>query len=81
VLGVRVTRQGKRNLGFLKIDERSDGRGNPYFWIGFERTAMMDTPADGTDLAALRERYVSVTPLRLDRTNEAFSEELSRTLK
>jgi 5'-nucleotidase len=81
VLGIRVTRQGKRNLGFLKIDERKDGRGNPYFWIGFERTAMMDTPAEGTDLAALRERYVSVTPLRLDRTNEAFSEALSATLK
>src|SRR3954454_6067864 len=81
VLGIRVTRQGKRNLGFLKIDERKDGRGNPYFWIGFERTAMMDTPAEGTDLAALRERYFSVTPLRLDRTNEAFSEALSATLK
>ena len=39
VRGVRVTRQGKRNLGFLKIDQRRDGRGNPYFWIGFERAA------------------------------------------
>ena len=37
VMGVRVTRQGKRNLGFLKVDQRRDGRGNPYFWIGFER--------------------------------------------
>ena len=34
VLGVKVTRQGKRNLGFLKVDQRRDGRGNPYFWIG-----------------------------------------------
>ena len=42
---------------------------------------MMETPAEGTDLAALRERYVSVTPLRLDRTNEAFSEALSATQK
>ena len=81
VRGVRVTRQGKRNLGFFKVDQRRDGRGNPYFWIGFERTAMMDTPAEGTDLAALRERYVSVTPLRLDRTNEAFSQALVETLK
>jgi 5'-nucleotidase len=81
VRGVRVTRQGKRNLGFLKIDERRDGRGNPYFWIGFERTAMMDAPSEGTDLAALAERYVSVTPLRLDRTDEAFSETLTKTLK
>jgi len=81
VKGVRVTRQGKRNLGFLKVDKRHDGRGNPYFWIGFERAAMMDTPAEGTDLAALAARYVSVTPLRLDRTDEAFSEALTTTLK
>ena len=81
VRGVRVTRQGKRNLGFLKIDQRRDGRGNPYFWIGFERAAMMDTPAEGTDLAALAAGYVSVTPLRLDRTDEAFSEALTKTLR
>ena len=81
VAGIRVTRQGKRNLGFLKIDERRDGRGNPYFWIGFERAAMMDKPAEGTDLAALAARYVSVTPLRLDRTDEAFSNELADLLK
>jgi len=81
VRGVRVTRQGKRNLGFLKVDQRRDGRGNPYFWLGFERAAMMETPAEGTDLAALAARYVSVTPLRLDRTDEAFSEALTKTLR
>jgi 5'-nucleotidase len=81
VAGIRVTRQGKRNLGFLRIDERRDGRGNPYYWIGFERTAMMDAPKAGSDLAALASRYVSVTPLRLDRTDEAFSEELTDLLK
>jgi 5'-nucleotidase len=81
VRGLRVTRQGKRNLGFLKVDERRDGRGNPYFWIGFERAALMDTPAEGTDLAALAANYISVTPLRLDRTDEAFSEVLTQTLK
>jgi 5'-nucleotidase len=80
VKGVRVTRQGKRNLGFLKVDQRRDGRGNPYFWIGFERAAVMDTPAGGTDLAALAAGYVSVTPLRLDRTDEVFSEALTKTL-
>src|SRR5262245_14645710 len=80
VVGIRVTRQGKRNPGFLKVDRRHDGRGNPYFWIGFERAAMMDTPAEGTDLAALAARYVSVTPLRLDRTDEAFSQTLDATL-
>ena len=81
VIGIRVTRQGKRNLGFLTIDQRRDGRGNPYFWIGFERSGMMATPEEGTDLAALAARYVSVTPLRLDRTDEAFFEALGEMLK
>src|SRR3954467_613702 len=81
VAGVRVTRQGKRNLGFLKVDQRRDGRGNPYFWIGFERIAVLDAPAEGTDLAALAARFISVTPLRLDRTDDAFSQTLATTLK
>ena len=81
VRGVRVTRQGKRNLGFLKVDKRHDGRGNPYFWIGFEKIAAVDTPAEGTDLAALAANYISVTPLRLDRTDAVFSEKLAETLK
>ena len=81
VAGIRVTRQGKRNLGFLKVDQRRDGRGNPYFWIGFDRAAVLETPAEGTDLAALAARYVSVTPLRLDRTDEVFSATLTDTLK
>src|ERR1700738_662373 len=81
VAGVRVTRQGKRNLGFLKVDQRRDGRGNPYFWIGFEKLAQIDVPAEGSDLAALAAHYVSVTPLRLDRTDDEFSQALTATLK
>ncbi|MGY3452372.1 5'/3'-nucleotidase SurE [Bradyrhizobium sp. USDA 4353] len=80
VRGIVVTRQGKRNLGFLKVDERRDGRGNPYFWIGFDRAAALDVPDEGTDLAALAAHYVSVTPLRLDRTDEAFSGKLTDIL-
>src|SRR5258708_1536251 len=78
---VEVTRKGKGNLGFLKVEKRREGRGNPYFWIGFERAAVFDTPAEGTDLAALAAGYVSVTPLRLDRTDDAFSAALTATLK
>jgi 5'-nucleotidase len=81
VAGVLVTRMGKRNLGFLKIVERRDGRGNPYFWIGFEKADAADTPAAGTDLAAIASRCVSVTPLRLDRTDDAFLKVLTTALK
>src|SRR5882757_9340946 len=81
VSGVRVTRQGKRNQGFLKVDERRAGRGHPYFWLRFERLAMIDTPAEGTDPAALAEPFVSVSSTRLDSTDDAFSETLTATLK
>lgn len=80
VAGVMVTRQGKRNQNFLRVDERHDGRGNPYFWIGFERVAAEASPAEGTDIAALAARYISVTPLKLDRTDDGFSETLRQTL-
>ena len=81
VKGILVTRQGNRNQGFLRVDGRHDGRGNPYYWIGFERLAVIDVPAEGTDLAALDGDYVSVTPLRLDRTDVTFSEKLKDVFK
>ncbi len=64
--GIEVTRQGKRDTALIKVDEREDGRGNPYFWIGFVRGGF--TPENGTDLAALSQARISVTPLRLDLT-------------
>jgi len=76
VKGITVARQGKRNQGFLRIEERRDGRGNPYYWIGFERVANPDAPAEGTDLAMLAAHHVAVTPLHLDLTAGAFSNRL-----
>jgi 5'-nucleotidase len=81
VQGVAVTAQGKRDKELLGVEERQDGRGNPYFWIGFSRGPY--TPGNGTDLKALAEGRISVTPLRLDLTDEptmtrfaqAFSEQ------
>lgn len=68
VQGVVVTAQGRRDQELLSIDPRHDGRGNPYFWIAFARGKI--TPGNGTDLQALEHRKISVTPLRLDLTDE-----------
>jgi 5'-nucleotidase len=68
VRGVAVTAQGQRSQELLRIDERVDGRGNPYFWIAFARGKHI--PANGTDLWAIADRRISVTPLRLDLTDE-----------
>ena len=80
VAGVKVTRQGRSNPDALRIDERHDGRGNPYYWIAFSRAVRDQTPDDGTDLGALMTNHVSVTPLLLDLTHDAFLEKLAGTL-
>jgi 5'-nucleotidase len=76
VKGVAVTSQGKRDQELLKIDARHDGRGNPYFWIAFERRER-PVPRNGTDLSALADHRIAVTPLRLDLTDEPFMTKLA----
>ena len=63
-----VVNQGQRSQELLRIDERMDGRGNPYFWVDLR--APRSTPGNGTDLWALADRRISVTPLQLDMTDE-----------
>ncbi len=67
VKGVQFTRQGFRSADQLRIDQRNDGRGFPYYWIGFKH-AVEDFVA-GTDLHAIEAGYISVTPLQLDLTD------------
>jgi 5'-nucleotidase len=81
VQGVVISRQGKRNQGFLKIDGRKDGRGNDYFWIGFERLLAVETPTSGTDLDVLARKCVSVTPLKLNLTDDAYAGKLTNLFK
>jgi 5'-nucleotidase len=76
VAGTEVTSQGKRDTGLMKVDEREDGRGNPYFWIAFARGKF--EPSAGSDLHALKERKISVTPLRLDLTDHATRDQFAR---
>jgi len=68
VAGTAFTRQGRRIPDWLRVQERKDGRGLQYFWIGFQRS--QTEPEPGSDLAALADRLISVTPLSLDLTDE-----------
>lgn len=65
---VAVTAQGRRNVAFMKVEERHDGRGRPYYWLMGARVP--HEPADGTDLWAVRNRRIAVTPLQIDLTHE-----------
>lgn len=68
IRGVRVTRQGLR-VYRDQLVRRRDPRGVPYYWIGGE--APTGVPEDGTDIGALAQGFVSITPLHLDLTAHA----------
>jgi 5'-nucleotidase len=76
VAGIAVSCQGKRDQELLRIEARHDGRGNPYYWIAFARA--MAEAAPGTDLHALAQNRIAVTPLRLDMTDEPFMTRLAQ---
>jgi 5'-nucleotidase len=65
VRGVRVTRCGTRRYGETVI-EKMDPRGRPYYWIG--STIPVGELEEGTDISAVAEKHISMTPLHLDLT-------------
>jgi 5'-nucleotidase len=73
IKGYRITRQGLRMYHDI-IVKREDPRGTPYYWIGGDApTGLVEA---GTDIGALSECYISITPLSLDMTAYSFKETL-----
>ncbi len=65
IAGLRITRLGRRVYRDVLV-QRHDPRGRPYYWIGGEPpTGHRD---EGTDIWAVANRYVSITPIHLDMT-------------
>jgi len=79
VKGIRVVRQGLRDYGRLKIVQRTDTRGYDYYWFGLG--PMIHTPGHATDLEAIDDGFVSVTPLHLDLTHEPSLERLAEVYR
>jgi 5'-nucleotidase len=73
--GIRWVRQG-RKVYRDRVERRADPRGGAYFWLwgSFDPSNIVE----GTDLAAVRDGYASVTPITLDRTDH---DELGRRLR
>ena len=74
--GIDVTIQGRRDQSYLTVDERSDNRGNAYFWLGFARER--GKPPVGTDLNAVFNKKISITPLHLNLTQVDALDELRK---
>jgi 5'-nucleotidase len=79
VKGVKVTVQGRRDQSQVRLERRLDGRHQPYYWLGFDRKP--SRPAEGTDLKAIYEGWISVTPLHLDLTHQQSLKTLSKAFK
>lgn len=73
IKGVQLTRMGQRVYND-ELVARLDPRGKPYYWIGGE--APTGIPDDGTDIGALHNGYISVTPIQMDMTAYRFFETL-----
>lgn len=67
VKGIRVVRQGFHDYARGTVVEGKDPRGYKYFWFGLD--PIEHTLDHGTDLEAIDEGYVAVTPLQLDLTH------------
>ncbi len=75
IKGYRFTRLGKRQYGD-SIIEKVDPRGEKYYWIGGD--ILGDEPIENSDVQAVRDGYISITPIQLDLTAYNFLKKLSK---
>jgi 5'-nucleotidase len=75
VKGVRITSLGRRRYSD-SITRSLDPKGREYFWIGGDISAWAG--GEDADYKAVKDGYISVTPLRLDLTNYDLLEEIRR---
>jgi 5'-nucleotidase len=73
-----VTREGRSKLGD-EVIESKDPRGDSYYWIG-ARQAALNYPK-GTDLHAVENGFVSVTPISLNMTHKPTIKTLKGVFK
>ena len=78
VTGIEVCRQGRRKIGG-ELTRGVDPRGDEYFWIGPQRDEQKFLK--GSDLAAVNDGAIAVTPLALDLTHSSTLKILKGKMK
>ena len=78
IAGVEATVQGHRDSVQLFAEERMDLRGGTYYWYGF--SGELSNPPEGTDLRAIYDGRISITPLHLSLTDFAARDALAAAL-
>ena len=67
VKGMVVTSQGQRNPDLLRIEDRLDTRGKPYYWVGLERRQGQASKGHRPLGGAVRPHLGDAAPARLHR--------------
>lgn len=70
-----LTKQGK-SLYQEDFIRRDDPRGNSYYWLS-GKVKWLAKPA-GSDIKAIEDRYVSITPLQFDLTDHKAIDDLKK---
>ena len=73
IKGVQITTLGRRIYDDQLI-EGLDPRGRKYYWIG--GNDIRSEGDEGSDVVAVADNYVSITPIHLDMTNHSLLEKL-----
>ncbi|HPD96906.1 MAG TPA: 5'/3'-nucleotidase SurE [Synergistales bacterium] len=74
IRGFRITKKGIR-IYRDKVNPLKDPKGRSYYWISGQPDDVMD---DGSDVKAVSEGYVSITPIHMDMTHYPSIEKLRR---
>jgi 5'-nucleotidase len=76
VKGIQACRQGFHDYSRGSIVKGTDPRGYDYYWFGLH--GIEQTPGHDTDLEAIKDGYIAVTPLQLDLTHHQSLDALQR---
>jgi 5'-nucleotidase len=75
VKGIEITRQGRRDQEMLGVDQRRDPFGQSYYWLAY--SLKRSNPAEGTDLHAIYNGKISITPVSINLTNPDLAPRLA----
>lgn len=80
IRGVAVTTQGSRQY-VDRVEKRVDPLGRPYYWLGGSLVEEAAGAETGTDVRAVADGFISITPIQLDMTASKLIPDLAKQIR
>lgn len=78
IKGIKITRQGQGKVNGMSVTPTTDPLGDTYYWVRVEH-GVLDLP-ENSEVLAVHEGYISVTPLTFERTEQQIWHQLAERL-